>query len=144
MTEVCLKDCCNSLLEEISRSLNISKGEILRKIKMPQCNWVYNRSSKEHKKGERCGGSVVSETHVFCEKHHKQANSNTNGVILGTGELSMSREVYIPELGLARCSKKRNEAIATLVQGDLEKFSKYLENEGVTKLIKSGPKAKNL
>ena len=140
------KNCCSDsnriLFERLSEKLGLSVNELkdlagqgselIPTISAQRCSWIYKRSTKEYKAGDRCQ-KFCSEGKVFCKKHHSQAGSNSGFIIDGK---TTTTNKYIPEVGIAEIKRVGGQTVTTtvsLLQGDFEKFSsvltsgKYLE-----------------
>ena len=138
-------DCCSDsnriLLERLSEKLGLSvedlkslvSTDVISATAAQRCTWIYKRSTKKYKTGDRCGSFSVGEN-VFCKKHSARAVSNNCYLIAGGTTTHIK---YIPEVGTVEIKKFAGKEVststATLIQGDFDKFSsgltagKYLE-----------------
>lgn len=125
-----MNQCCYDCLNQISQYYNLPLDELRALVERPQCQWRYRRGIK---KGERCELASRNDA-VFCEKHHRQAGSNTNGCMLNVHKGIVEEQVYVPSIGLAEVSRSGTEQTVKIIQGNPENFA--LTTEQMQLLLK--------
>lgn len=122
------------LLNKVSEHFGILPKDLLERLERDHCHWVYARSSKGYKKGDRCKSPVFREDYVFCENHHKQASKSTNVIVISPGDQGITRQVYLPDVGVAECLGSKGKSVLTLLQGDRQKM--LLKNAAIKNVTK--------
>lgn len=125
-----IKLCCEDLLLRIAEAYDTTPIEILTLLDRSKCCWIYETSTAKYKKGDRCRIPVSNERDVFCHKHKNRASSNTSCHYV-SAYAQQENNIFIPHVGLIRSSHANGMTKYLLLQGDKEKFEKYIAERSV-------------